>query len=195
MKHSPRLLAVCTLLVITSITSAQIDIDSAEVQAAMRVKHDGSSSLPDGIAFRETLRLLDDHYEDSPATAVQVVIDIMGLSASDANDFVSHAVDTFNAIKNEDRQATIDLACEGKAYDQNPHRVLEQMDDTYEDIAEQHFQATKKRLGDENGARLQLWINSQKHNITHVKFDHEKLDRISGRNAGDLLTKLCSGGQ
>ena len=152
-----------------------MDIDSADVQAAVRVKHDGSSSLPDGIAFRETIRMLNYHYEDNPATAVQVVIDIMGLTASDANDFVIHAVDTFNAIYREDRQATVDLACEGKAYDQNPYKVLENMDDTYEDIAEQHFQTTKKRLGDENGARLQLWINSQKHNIMHVKFDHKKL--------------------
>ena len=193
MKFSLILLSVCALLVITSIISAQIDIDSAEVQAAVRVKHDGSSSLPDGIAFREAIRMLDSHYEDSPATAVQVVMDSMGFSASDANDFVSHAVDTLNAIGSEDRQATIDLACEGKAYDKNPYKVLENMDDTYEDIAEQHFQTTKKRLGDENGARLQLWINSQKHNITHVKFDHKKLDQISGGNAGDLLTILCSG--
>lgn len=193
MKFSLKLLAVCTMLFIASTSSAQIEIDSAEVQAAVRVKHDRSSSVPDGIAFRETIRFLNYRYEKDPSRAVQWIVEAMGLSASEAHEFVIHAVDTNQAIESDNQQSTIDLACAGKAYDRNAYKVLEQMDDTYEEIAERHFQETKKRLGDENGARLQLWINSQKHSITHIKFDHEKLDQISGGDANTLLTDLCSG--
>ena len=104
MKHSLRLLAVCTLLVITSITSAQIDINSSEVQAAIRVKHDRSSILPDGIAFRETIRFLKYRYEKDPAIAVKWVTERMGLSVAEAHDFVNHAVNTLHAIESENQR-------------------------------------------------------------------------------------------
>ncbi len=190
-----KMISIILLLAITSDASAQIDINSAEVQAAVRVKHDRSSSLPDGIAFRATIRLVNAFYEEDPALAIEFVRQEMGLSAAEARGFANHAVVTHDAIESENRQSTTNLACDGKAYDRNAHKVLEQMDDAYEDIAERYFQENKKRLGDENGARLQLWIDSQKHSTTYIKFDHEKLDQISGGNAGSLLTTLCSGGR
>jgi len=106
MQETIKLMSALLLLGIMSVVSAQVDFNSSELDAAARVKHEKSSSLPEGIAFRATIRTVYSIYEEDSAMALEYVRQKTGLSAADAQDFVNHAVITYDAILSENRQIT-----------------------------------------------------------------------------------------
>ncbi len=72
------------LVICTSITNAQdISLGNPEYQNTIRVEFDRSPDLPVGVAFNNTLRLLDDLNEENPAYALYYLQDEMEFDETD----------------------------------------------------------------------------------------------------------------
>lgn len=174
----------------------QYTIDSPEVQQSIRTKHDRSSTLPDGIAYMETIDyLIASEQAFGAGSAALSISKNMGVSMERAQALFPQFEESFNEIQSQIDEKTIEIGCDSgnpRYYNDEAYAALERIDDAREQVADREFDAQKQALPENEAARLHQWIELQKSKIVHIKFDYRKFDQLTGRDQTATLSKICT---
>ena len=172
---------------------------SQEYSAMVRSEIHRSPTLPIGVAFRNTLGLLDDLNEENPAYALYFLQYELGFDHSDDNQasqvLLERLLDIRQTIATEVKQENHRLGCSfgiPVATGEQIYPILEAMNDTREIVAKKHLDLLLKELGKDTANKVQQWINSQKTNITQMKYNYKEYYEATGQNADARLASICN---
>jgi len=186
--------SLCLLAVMRA--HAQGDLDDPEIARTIRAKYIQSANLPDGLAFYITMNTLSMMNSVDRESAIGSVQDNMGLSPSESEQVLDHLLRTLDSLKIDHDKISRDLACTPSrrppAGDEI-YSVFEAMDDAWGTVGRRYLAITKKELGQENSARLQQWVESNKFSIAHVMYRHKEHWEQTGGNPNETLLGICSG--
>lgn len=161
----------------------------------IRVQYLHSRSLPDAIAFLEIMRLLDAVNKNNSDTAVGFVKQDMSLDQLAAEEFLALMLATFESVKADIQKKKYDLACSvglPRVAAPRAAATFEAMDNIPEHVAAVTLQQFKVEIGVDKAKRLEQWIESQKEQIVHVKYNRRELHRRRGEDPHALLVGLCA---
>ena len=188
------------LVICPSITNAQdISLGNPEYENTIRVEFDRSPDLPVGVAFNNTLRLLDDLNEENPAYALYHLQYEMGFDETDdaefSQDLLNRMLDVLQTINSEIKQENGRLGCSSgvpSAAGDQIYPILEAMSDTPEIVAKKHLDLLIREVGKDTAKKLQQWLDDQKTNITQVKYKYKEYYELHGVNADAKLAVICN---
>ena len=171
-----------------------VNLNDPEFRDTIRSVQANSSEVPSGVAFNSILQFVALLVSEDPVIANGWVQQQMGVDATEAEALVGLFNSTQKAISTEIDQNTVEVACPNgapSAYGDATYSVLESMDDNAEQIMENHLSRVKELLGSAKAARLQQWVDDQKQDTVHVKFDHRKLSERISVSGYDRLLRVC----
>jgi len=175
---------------------AQVDLDDPEIARTVRAQYVQTAALPDGLAFYITINTLSMMNSVDRESAISSVRDNMGLSPSESEQILNHLLKTLDSLNIDHDNITRDLACtpgrRPPAGDEI-YSSFEAMDDAWGTVGTRYLAITKKELGQENSARLQQWVQSNKFSIVHVFYRHKEHWEQSGGDPNLTLLGICEG--
>jgi len=188
------------LLLIASFTSLNLAqaqaVTEEDIAEAYRSNYSNSTSLPDGVAFVATLRMLKAIALENPEFAVNLVESEMGLATDSAKlltDSLLVALEQFDAVESE---AVRKAACDHgipKATGREAFELLDSVDDAREAAAERYLLAFETTLTGDAKSRFRQWLDYRKLNTTHVTYGHKKMAALHGRfNLDGEIAALCN---
>lgn len=185
-----------TLLSLCGIAIAQVDPRSADVVEITRESHLNSQTLPDGIAFFENARMISAFAESDQERTADGLAENSGLSPEVAANVVSLTVKALADMNLEVAARQKQMACtesgQQKVYGEATYKMLEQMDDAYELVGEEHLQILLSSLSNSDQAIYMQWLNIRKQDTQYVKIDHKKSHERTGSSADAQLATICS---
>lgn len=197
MRHMPVKAIVVGLVLFPAAIAFTQDLNPLDPVHAdiIRVEHQHDRSLPDGIAFRNVLRMLVVMAGDEDEVGIQWVQSRMGLVHEEARSMAiemqAALTDLVAATENAHR-ATSCPSDGSRATGDDVYALLDALDDISAQIAAQHLLIFKAKIGVENAARLQQFLDIEKTKMTYIKFDHKKLYEKRGANADEVLATFCA---
>lgn len=178
------------------ISSAQtFDPLSSENEDIIREKNQGSSEIPDGIAFRNVAQMVRTFAAEDEYGAAAWLQAKIGISEEDANAMVLAMMAESNLLDSQIREYSRQMACHPDAENmdsEEQYQVLDAIDDGVEVITEQRFSMYSDSLSDENAGRLQAFVGIEKANMAYVKFDHKKMYMKRGLSPAAEFVNMCS---
>jgi len=192
------ILAVGFVLVLLTVATAaqQAASPGADSKRSIRAEYTRSNQLPVEIAFLETMRFLHAVNANNSDTAVAFVKQGMDLDDTEAEEFLALMLSTFESVTAEIQRKQYDKACSAglpRVVGAQVYAALEAMDDVPEHVAGVRLHKLRADLGPDRVRRLEQWLESQKLNIVHVKFNRKSLHTSRGESANALLGDLCAG--
>ncbi len=185
---------------INSESAAPVDSAKSKENAAM-VRSDihRSPTLPVGVAFNNTLGLLDDLNKEDPANALYYLQYELGFDETDdaklSQDLLSRLLDVLQTIDSEIKRENGRIGCSFGvpiATGDQIYAILEAMNDTPEIVAKKHLDLLYEELEEDTAKRVQQWLNNQKTKITQVKYNYKEYYEATGRNADARLAEICN---
>jgi hypothetical protein len=120
----------------------------------------------------------------------------MGLSPSESEQFLDVLLKTLDSLKVDHDNIARDLACTPSrpplARDEI-YPVFEAMDDAWTTLGARYLASTKDKLGQDNSARLQGWVESRKYSISHTTLRQKESWERTGGNPDEALAGICNG--
>jgi len=177
--------SMVSLLLLCSISAAQLSHDNElDLDEVTRATYVGSSSIPDGVAFRIFLNSLETAAEDDQSLPIDHLEERLGLDRSDAADLVRQLLVELDAMKAEIHSFKRNANCSnGSAYTERVqvYALFDALDDGSESIAARRYNVFKTSLGPKNAALFQQLLNYQKANMTYIKFNHRNYTRLKAK--------------
>ena len=169
-----------------------------EYSAMVRSEIHRSPTLPVGVAFKNTLGLLDDLNKENPAYALYYLQHEMGFDeiddAESSRALLNRMLDFLQTINSEIKQENRRLGCSlgvPNAAGEQIYSILEAMDDTPEIVAKKHLDQLYKEFGKDTATKLQQWMNNQKTKMTQVKYNYKEYYEATGKSPDARLASIC----
>jgi len=150
-------------------------ISLADTTDGVRSSYAGSTDLPDGIAFKAFLRVLDnkdDHILDYVATAIGIPL------SSETHAHIARRTEFFRnaheALKEEREKTTYRMLCRGNSRSRTKdetYNVLNYIDDIGETIATKRYLQTVSALPVGEREAFQKFLDKKKTGISYTKVD------------------------
>lgn len=183
------------LFTISLATAQSTDRYDPVAEQTTRAAYVQSTRLPTEMAFVNTVKLIQNMYEDDPETTVEWIQIKTGLDEAKVLEIVNRMITADTAIDNDNNAASQQLACNHgvpRVSGENVYATFEEIDDEQERIAARHLKTFQEDIGPEASARVTQWIQTRKQNITYIKFDQEKHHTRLGANPDAEISRLCN---
>lgn len=162
-------LAIC-------ISLSFVGMSLAGNEDGVRASYDGTPDLPDGIAFRAFLRVIDSSDPeafDLVATALNMPLNNhTRRRVQERTEFFKNA---HRYLLDEKKSTTFRMLCPddiGSRTKEHTYEVLNKLDDVQEIIAEKHYIVTISALSAAERHAFQDFLNEMKTGISYVKVDN-----------------------
>ncbi|MBT8099227.1 MAG: hypothetical protein KJO82_05730 [Gammaproteobacteria bacterium] len=182
--------AICSTL---WFAAAEADPGEALSQTkSYRALYSNSPDLPDGIAFRETMRLLDFMVsEHGRASAVGLLQYDLGLSAPTAERLLDDLLATFESYNSALDDVKWRMICSHRPAGDRIYALYESIDDADDALADQYLATTLATLEDPLPARLNQWLDVRKQSIVHVKMRYKEHYQRMGADPEAKRAGVC----
>lgn len=186
MKRISKLLGATLVLLTAHLVHAQQDRPH---EVPFKKSYERTQTLPDGVAFHQTLRMLrtlnENGYRDD---AIQVVGTKLRLEKDEASARLDELLHTLDVMMAEVREAQKQKAC----LPGSPYALLQELYDVEEEIAGRYHDETRDSFEGTDVDRFLKWMSERKSDITYHRIDFEEADRRRGRSSRDTLNKSAT---
>lgn len=118
----------------------------------------------------------------------------MSLDEIEAEEFLALMSSTFESVTTDIQNKKYNVACSSgapKVVAAQAYATLEAIDDIPEHVAGVRLHKLRAEIGADKVKRLEQWLESQKPQIAHVKYNRKELHTSRGENPDAPLARLA----
>ena len=199
MRNTIRYVALCVSVFVASATFAQTTNGSPAGMDddTILLKQVGSSELPDGVAFRIFLDMIEVSSEGDHPVAAEYLRKGMGISTDRAESLVSALLTAQTKLTNELAQSRREILCSAppnSRTDDELYRLFGMLSELSDATTETHLILFKSRIQGEEAARFQqlLQISKDRMSMGRARPDYKKLYEKRGSDPNAAVADICA---